>query len=162
MAERFLKYLDDRDWERLMEGAARRRFEPEAVILAQGEAGHAIFMLERGSARVERRHGEFYVEIARLGPGEVFGEMSFLEGYSASASVVAAEPCEVTVLEGQRVEALLEADAGFAARFYRSLAEILSRRLRQTTVDGIAEFSWGGRVLDESAYAGAPKQVSWE
>jgi len=154
--QKFLAYLTDDDWMRMLKEVQRLEFKPDAVILAEGETRHAIFFIENGSARVERRHMDFYVEIARLKTGEIFGEMSFLEGYAASASVVAAEPCDVMCFDGHAVEAMIKADSGFAARFYRSLAEILSRRLRETTIEGIAEYSWGGEPVEEGAEAFGP------
>ena len=148
MDHRFLKYLDEGDWEKLDASTERQRFAPDEVILAEGDRRHALFVIEQGAARVERRHAEFHLEIARLEAGEVFGEMSFVEGYSASASVVADEDCEVAVIEGDAVDRLIAADDRFAARFYRSLAEVLSQRLRRTTAEGVAEFSWGGRIVE--------------
>ena len=79
--------------------------------------------------------------------------MSFLDSFETSANVVADEACEVEVIDGSHVEDLIEKQPGFAGRFYRSIAEILSQRLRETTIDGIAEYSWGGKTepLDEPA-----------
>lgn len=149
--QKFLTYLTDDDWLRMLKEVQRLDFKAGEVILKEGETRHAIFFIAAGSARVERRHMEFFVEIARLKTGEIFGEMSFLEGYAASASVIAAEPCEVICFDGHSVEAMIKADSGFAARFYRSLAEVLSRRLRETTIEGIAEYSWGGEPVEVGA-----------
>jgi CRP-like cAMP-binding protein len=68
--------------------------------------------------------------IARLGPGQLVGDMSFLSGEAASASVVAVEDSRVLALPRTVLEEKLAADTGFAARFYRSLALVISRRLR--------------------------------
>jgi hypothetical protein len=76
------------------------------------------------------------VAVARLGPGQVFGEMSYLEhdDTGASASVIADDDdVEVEVVKGADVDTLLTSDPGFSARFYRSLAVGLARRLRATT-----------------------------
>jgi CRP-like cAMP-binding protein len=143
MAE-FLKFLTAEDRVRVMARAERLRFEPEQVILAQGEHRHALFVLESGEARVERRHDEVCLEIARLSAGEIFGEMSFVEEFEASASVVADTACEVSVVGAEHVRAMIEETPDFYGRFYQSIAKILSRRLRETTEAGIAEYSWGG------------------
>jgi len=148
--QKFLTYLTDDDWMLMLKDVQRLKFDQDAVILTEGETRHAIFFIENGSARVERRHMDFYVEIARLERGDIFGEMSFLEGYAASASVIAAEPCDVMCFDGHLVEALIKVDNGFGARFYRSLAEVLSNRLRETTIEGIAAYSWGGEPVDQA------------
>jgi CRP-like cAMP-binding protein len=73
------------------------------------------------------------VAVARLGPGEVFGELSFLEDAGANASVIAEEDVEVDVAEGPDIAALLASDPALAARFYQSLAVVMAHRLRNTT-----------------------------
>ncbi len=141
----FLSYLNVADREALLAAAYRKSFETDEVILREGETRNAIFVIYSGQARVERSHMDIDVEIARLGVGEIFGEMGFIEGFEASASVVADETSEIGVIDAQRVQALIDADPYFYGRFYQSLAQILSRRLRATTDVGIAEFAWGGR-----------------
>jgi CRP-like cAMP-binding protein len=69
--------------------------------------------------------------MGRLGPGELVGEMSFLSGEAASASVVALEASRVLALPRAVLDEKIAADTGFAARFYRSLAVVISRRLRE-------------------------------
>ncbi len=142
MAE-FLKYLTDDDEKRLLEGANHRTCSDGEVILAEGETRHALNILQKGKARVERMHGEFTVEVSQLEEGELFGEMSFVEDFEASASVVADGTCVVDVIPGEYIRELLAPEPDLAVRFYHSIAEILSRRLRATTVEGVSEFSWG-------------------
>jgi len=144
----FFRHLNAEDRLRLEQLAERRHYGAEETILAEGDHRHAIFALRAGEARVVRAHADYFVEISRLGPGQIFGEMSFLEGAGASASVVADQDCEVDVIDGRHVEALIETDPGFHGRFYQSIAEILSARLRETNEVGIAEYSWGGRVVE--------------
>ena len=138
-----LRYITDGDESRLLAGATRTRYEHGQTIVAEGDHPRRLFILRRGAARVERNHGGYGVEISRLGEGELFGEMSFVEDFPASASVVAQGPCEVDAVDESHVHALAEADPAFAGRFYRSIAEVLSRRLRATSVDALSEFSWG-------------------
>ena len=54
-------------------------------------------------------------------------------------------------------------DPGFYGRFYHSLAEILSARLRETNEVGIAEYAWGGRLLDspEAPAEGGEATTDW-
>jgi len=66
-----------------------------------------------------------------IGPGEICGEMSFLEDAPASASVVADGDVEAYHLAHTTMQGLFELFPHFASRFYRSLATNLSRRLRE-------------------------------
>ena len=146
----FLRFLTGDDRQRLMAGAQRREVGDGEVILAEGDKHHAIFVFEEGAGRVVRSHEGFDIEIASLSPGELFGEMSFIEEFGASASVLADGKGRVLVFDGAHVQALIDDDPGFAGRFYRSVAEILSRRLRSVVAQGISEYGWGGRAVGEA------------
>lgn len=128
-----LEHLTDGDWSLLLQRAERRAFQRDETILRQGEARIALHVVRRGFARVERDEQGSGIAIARLGPGELFGEMSLLESGGASASVVADEAMEIDVIDGAFVQSLLMSDPGLSTRFYRSLAVSLSRRLRATS-----------------------------
>lgn len=161
MAE-LLKYLTDDEERRLLAGAEHKTCHDGEVIVTEGDTHHALNILRQGQARVERRHGEFSVEISRLGEGEIFGEMGFVEDFEASASVVADGVCEVDVISGDYIRGLLAPEPEFSAHFYHSIAELLSRRLRATTVAGVSEFSWGSGFehVPEAAPSG-PMTSDW-
>jgi len=69
--------------------------------------------------------------LARLGPGELLGEISFLEGVPASATAVATESTTLLAIPRGELAARLESDAAFGARFYKALALLGARRLRE-------------------------------
>ena len=140
----------------LSDSAKRQSFGEGEVILREGEERNALFLIHKGSVRVERTHLDFRYEISHLGEGQIFGEMGFVEGFVASADVVASEPVEVDVVAAATVATLSEQDPGFAGRFFHSLAEILSHRLRETTVKGVAEFAWGGTDPNTRGYTSEP------
>jgi len=139
-----LRYLTLDDKRALSAGAQRASYVEDDVILREGEERNALFVVLTGSARIERVHMDFRYEISRVGSGQIFGEMGFVEGFVASASVVANEALEVEVISAAQVQEITERDGGFAGRFYHSLAEILSQRLRETTVRNLSDFAWGG------------------
>ena len=148
MPQDFLKFLSAENKQRLNAIAKRRTFVPGETILTEGEVPSALFLVLDGNVRVERSHMGFSVEVSRLRPGEIFGEMSFVEKFGASASVVADTEVSVDIFEEHRVQELMTQSPTFAGEFYRSLAQIISRRLRETTVRSISEFSWGGYSED--------------
>lgn len=157
----FLKFLNDDDRKMLLGNATRQDFEADTVIVAEGEPQTAIYVLESGEARVEKTHGDFSIELSRLKPGDVFGEMGFVEGFKASASVVADEPCAVHIISNDLVQEKINSDPGFYGRFYQSLAYTLSGRLRDTTIDSIADYSWGTRVVEQPQETGVENTADW-
>jgi len=81
----------------------------------------------KGTARVQIPSQPASPEI---GPGEICGEMSFLEDAVASANVIAQQDVEAYHLDRPTLENLFELFPHLASRFYRSLATNLSRRIR--------------------------------
>ncbi len=63
--------------------------EEGEVLMAEGEQGFEMVMIEEGTAAV-RRHGE---QINEMQPGDFFGEMAILgDGMPRSATVTASTP----------------------------------------------------------------------
>jgi CRP-like cAMP-binding protein len=83
-----------------------------------------------GEVRIEKNSAGFPLEVARIGAGEIFGEISFIDGSPASADVVANQYVEAYVLDAQMLDPLLKKYPGIYGRLFRSLAFILARRLR--------------------------------
>ena len=112
-------------------------FAPGALILTESER-HALFLIRAGHVRVELDYPEFNIEIAKLGEGDLFGEMSLLEGLTVSANVIADSEVEVDVCETDQVVDMFDKDREFEEHFFKSLAYILSMRLRDTSLRAFA------------------------
>ncbi|MCP4690196.1 MAG: cyclic nucleotide-binding domain-containing protein [Desulfobacterales bacterium] len=84
-----------------------------------------------------------------LGPGEIIGEMSFLENQPAAATVYAMENSLLMALPRTKLDAKIKEDPGFAARLYRSFAIIISRRLRKN-VDALTRMLHDKSKMSES------------
>jgi len=68
--------------------------------------------------------------IARMGPGSFIGEMAFLTGGTASATVTAIHPTRLMKLEQTRLRTLLVIDSQIAAVLHRLLGADLAQKLR--------------------------------
>jgi CRP/FNR family cyclic AMP-dependent transcriptional regulator len=125
-----LKYLTANDWALLRSKARRLTFAPQEIVIALNSRPSALFVLERGSVSVEIIRG---TAIARLSAGDIFGEMAFVEDSVASASVVTETETEVDALDLADVKDIFTSYPHLEARFYKSIALLLSQRLRQTS-----------------------------
>jgi signal transduction histidine kinase len=65
------------------------------VVAAEGDDGDALFVIAVGELEVVKRSRTTEVPIARLGPGEIVGEMAVLEGAPRNATIRAVEPSRV-------------------------------------------------------------------
>jgi CRP-like cAMP-binding protein len=123
-----LVYLTANDWALVADKASRVLFRGGDVLVLTGQREGGVYLLLKGKARVQ-----IPSQAAKrtLGPGEICGEMSFLEDAPASASVFAEGDVEAFHLDRPTLESLFELFPHLASRFYRSLATNLSRRLRE-------------------------------
>lgn len=130
-AKHRLEYLTPNDWTLIVDRAKRVPFKKDEVLIQAGKQHKTVYLVVKGAARVETAAKAF---IARLEPGEVFGEMAFLENSVASATVTATAELEVCAIEWSALLDLFELYPHMGSRFYRSLAVNLSRRLRDVIV----------------------------
>ncbi|MFZ5479591.1 MAG: cyclic nucleotide-binding domain-containing protein [Myxococcota bacterium] len=131
--DRVFRFLTAEDREELLAGARTRTYAQDEPVIEAGARRIGIFVVRSGSVRVERTIEGQAVPIAHLGPGSLFGEMSFLENEDTSAAVIANEDCEIDVIRREYVFGLFARRDGFAARFFQSVATLLSQRLRETS-----------------------------
>jgi CRP-like cAMP-binding protein len=108
-----------------------RRYDPGETIIREGEQDRSLFILISGSVLVLKKKKKL-CDMQRL--GDVFGEVNAVDGHGRSATVRANTEVLCLVLEASRLESMSTEDIiFFHALMYRALAEILSRRLRETS-----------------------------
>jgi len=122
-----LEYLTPNDWALIVDRAKRTPFRKGDVLIQQGKQTKTVYVLVHGRAKVESSKAV----IAHIGPGQVCGEMAFLENGAASATVTAEDDGEACAIEWNALSDLFELFPHLGSRFYRSLAVNLSRRLRE-------------------------------
>jgi CRP-like cAMP-binding protein len=129
-----LGQLSDRDAEWLTEKGRKQVLPPDTVMIREGEPIDSLYIVLEGLLSVvDRDLGDS--EVARLGCGEVVGEMSFVDGRPPSATVRAIERSVTLKIPREALLDKIETDPAFAARFFRALAMFLSHRLRTLTRD---------------------------
>ncbi len=112
-------------------------FPPGAVMVKELDVGRRLIIIREGTAQVVRRGIEregspIGIEqgdsrrLATLGPGEVVGELSLIDGMSTSASVVAETAVEALVLYRTRFNKLFDS----TPQLTRNLLVGLAARVR--------------------------------
>jgi CRP/FNR family cyclic AMP-dependent transcriptional regulator len=106
-------------------------FEPGALLCARGEQGDCAFVIEEGEAAVRAvDEAGSPVVIARVGPGEVVGELSLVDGHPRSADVIATRALRGYRLDRAELDALRRAMHPAAFKILRRIAITVSDRLR--------------------------------
>jgi CRP-like cAMP-binding protein len=125
--------LDDRDIEWLAGHSRLSRLGPGDCLVEEGKPLGELYIILEGEFRVTvTQQGD--AEIARLGPGEVVGEISFVDNRRPLGTVRCVAKSVVLSLPRSEVSRRLRQDAAFAGRFYRALAMMLAYRLRTLTM----------------------------
>jgi len=115
--------LSARHLRRLASVASEARYKPGATIVQEGTAGEAFHVIVEGWARVVH-HGK---QIARMGPGDFFGEVALLDGAARTASVQAVTDLHTIRIYRREFLQLLQSEPTITMKV---LAEI-ARRVRQ-------------------------------
>src|SRR4051812_10462874 len=136
-----LEFLTANDWILIGDHAERVTFQPKQILIRAALPTDAVFVIVSGAARVEVGGKQ----IAALGTGAICGEMGFLEGRPASASVVAETEVEADRLPAAKLREIFDTFPSIGHRFYKSIAVNLSRRLRDTS-SALAEKNKGGNA----------------
>lgn len=122
--------LTNEDITALEERAEMRDFVAGDVLIEEGKPIQSIFLIRSGTVEVNRMVRNKQVVLARCGAGEIFGEIGFLDGDTATASVTAVEPVRALEINRIRMSVYLRMDDEIAKTFYRFLCHVLASRLR--------------------------------
>ena len=91
-----LVYLTANDWTLVADKASRVNLRKGQALVTRGKKSNGVYLLVKGTARVQIPSQKTTPEI---GPGEICGEMSFLDDVPASANVIAQEDVEAYYLD---------------------------------------------------------------
>ncbi len=124
--------LSEDELEKVFDLARVVHYDPGTGVVTQGEIGFGFHFILSGSAEVIRNGRP----VATLGPGQFFGEMSFIDDEPRSASVVAATDLESLVLGGWEFKPLVKMHPDLA---WKLLVHLTGRlRQEQSAVDAAA------------------------
>ena len=105
-------------------------FMPGEVVIQQGDPGSEFYIIQKGEVAVLIGLGdEAPAEVARLGPGKFFGEMSLVTGELRAATVQATMDTEIVEVGKDAFHALLVKDPALAESITTVLVE------RQIAID---------------------------
>lgn len=107
--------------------ARRQDVGPGEVVIREGQRGDDAFIIVRGHLRVTKRHAGEEAELARMHPGDAFGELAIIDGGPRSASVVA--ETDATLLRFNRDSLSLQ--PALLLKVVTNIARLMAARLRE-------------------------------
>src|SRR5256884_8996540 len=140
--EPLFECLSDEQLNHLVKQARLNYFGRGEPVIEEGAAGDSMFVMLRGAANVFVSKNGSKIQVAKLGAGDCFGEMSLLTGEPRSATVRADGDCYVMEI-GKPVMAEVLSDAPSCME---QLSQLLAQRKMET--EGILKEA---RSTDEHA-----------
>ena len=140
--------LSDEQIEQINAIGEKQEYAVGQVMIRQFDRSSDLMIITSGSALIKAFSGEV---LAEVGIGSVVGEVSLIDEQPRSATVVCGDDCEVLVLKGPRLHALMDRDASFKATLLGNLGKLLCQRLRAANIQLDAALASAARVQSRSA-----------
>jgi putative ABC transport system ATP-binding protein len=109
------KTLTPRQLTDVAEKMSKRHYAAGETIIRKGDPGKEFFLISDGEVEIIRADRE----VARLGPGDCFGEVALISGEPRNATVVAQNAVDTYVLGKTDFEAALATSQSFRDQLYR-------------------------------------------
>jgi len=126
-----LQAFEKKDLRKILSCSQILKYAPAEVIAQEEESDHRIYFIVSGRVRVTR-NGVELKQLCRT--GDVFGEMRLLSVSARTSSVQAVDETVCLATDVSAMEKLRKEDrVAFAAIYYMLMAEVLARRLKETS-----------------------------
>jgi CRP/FNR family transcriptional regulator len=146
-----IRYFDQamkmpQDWIQTIRNKEAVAIKTGELIYRQGEYAHSFYFLTKGQVQafVTSPDGE-EKKLARYGPGDLFGEASFFDGFPRISSAKALQDSMIVTLRQSDVLALFQAHPTFAF----TLMQQLSKKVRMLS-----------REIDDLTFLPAEKRIA--
>lgn len=129
--------LTEEQLARVIDLAQPQVFAEGQTVLEEDQRGTRCYFMTAGRVDIEIRApfpGRGPQKIATVKAGEMFGELSLVDGFLRSASARAIEPTEVLAFDNTALEGLMDDDPRIGYRIMRNIANVLSARIRTTNM----------------------------
>jgi CRP-like cAMP-binding protein len=107
----------------LASAARVEQIEPGERLVGVGAASHDLYLILAGSVRIERDG----VDVDRVGPGGMVGELGLLYDTPRNANVIAESPLEVLCLDRPTLERAMDEIPGLGWTLLATVAERLDQ-----------------------------------
>jgi hypothetical protein len=101
----------------------RKNFKKGTALIKENDLSRKLFILRSGKVVVYKNHMGGKINLAVLGPGEIFGELSFFDAKKRSASVQALTDVSVDCIDGNSLVDEIEELPTWIHLIFKSVAE---------------------------------------
>ena len=129
---RIFERMTAKDRTALLERMELHKYAPNDRILREGLSIQILWVIVKGDCVVTKTIADDDQRVlAKLGPGDIFGEMSFFRSAPHSASIKTTTDVEVLMLRRDKYDELEASGSSAAHRIATNTAAVLAERLRR-------------------------------
>ena len=126
------RYFTEAERDRIEGIGELRQVPAETYLISAGETDATLYTVEDGHLDILAMREDGLAVVATVGPGDVLGEVSFLDDSPRTTSVRAGEDATVRAWDKRTLSEALAFDPQLLAKFAVALCELLVERLRDT------------------------------
>ncbi len=110
-----------------------RHYEAGESIFLMHQPGAAMFIIKTGEVEIQLEHDDDEnLVLAKLEPGDFFGEIALLENSPRSATAYASTNTDLLAIFRTDLDKLIEKEPFIAAKIMKQLAIVVGVRLKET------------------------------
>lgn len=103
----------------------------KSTVIHEGDSGNFLAILVTGAAQIVKTGEGFESVVRDLKPGDLFGEMSMIDGERRVANCITSEPSDFAVLTHEKLNDMLADHPRLGNKFLLMLLSLTAARLRQ-------------------------------
>ncbi|MBF0369070.1 MAG: MMPL family transporter [Magnetococcales bacterium] len=115
-----------------------RTFASGDLVVKQGSIGRSMALILSGNVDIIRHANGEAMKVAVLGPGQIFGEIGFVQETERTADVVAASEVEVLIFDYKTMNQKMKFFPHIIANLNLNISRVLANRLVETVAKSMA------------------------
>jgi CRP-like cAMP-binding protein len=132
--ESFFSQLTEDEKKLVTERMHRESFSIGQYVFKDDDTGEKLYVVEKGAVSLIKSIGSDLNKTILIAPeGSIFGEFSFIDGRTRSASALVAVDTVLLSLDRKDFDALVEQLPAIGAKLYDNLLFTITQRLRRTS-----------------------------
>ncbi|MBI5287210.1 MAG: cyclic nucleotide-binding domain-containing protein [Deltaproteobacteria bacterium] len=144
----FFSDLTDDELEAISRIIQEKDYKMGETIFSENEAGQSLYIIKKGEVKACKvaPDGEL-LTLTLLKDGDVFGEMSFLDGRYRSATIVAIADTETFVIDKEDFEGLIDGHPWMVYKLMKNIVYTIHSLLRGMNARymEMINYMWGRR-----------------
>jgi len=132
--ESFFSHLDEAEKKLVLERMRKESFSTGKYVFKEDDTAARLYVVEKGAVSLIKSIGADLDKTVLIAPeGSIFGEFSFIDGGSRSASALVSVDTVLLSLDRKDFDALVEQFPTIGRKLYNNLLLTVTQRIRRTS-----------------------------